>query len=293
MVESLRAQLIQPNKEVSTAISREEDQFAQMRKRTAAVFKSTSDDFAVFTADPTIRNWLLIWQRSVTTLATNAVNSNLRITAEMFRLTNPAAFVESQHKFMNACRDAALQSGKLLHLATGGTHDGKPTALVRSVTGSSAPEKPDMHYVAEVMSQGTRVVSSKDTVQQVAVIMREENSGTIAVADNDRIVGIVTDHDIAVRMVAEARDPTATTVGEMMTPERRYVFEDVKVDVAAANMIEQQVSSLPVVCRKKRLVGMVSLIDLAPQERSTVLAARKMNGSSHKSTLHAQLAAGE
>lgn len=150
------------------------------------------------------------------------------------------------------------------------------------------PHQEDINVksVSDVMSRNFRVADRTDTVQHVAQIMRDENSGIIAVTDADNIVGIVTEHDIAIRMVAEARDAAMTQVGEVVTPDKRYVFEDVNLDQAAANMIEQKVSSLPVVSRTKRLVGIVKLVDLVPEGNGAKRPRRDMNGASDKSSRH-------
>lgn len=290
MADVIRVQEAELNDHSSTTQWRNA-QIAQMNVRAVAVFKSAAEEFLAFMACPTMQNGMAIWQRSVATVATNVLDTNLRATTEFFRLTESAAFAEAQQKFVGAYRDAALERSKSLHHAATHLLNAKPTAPGGQKP--AAPEETSLKYVADVMSPGFRVANCEDTVQQVAKIMREENSGTIAVATDDRIVGIVTDHDIAIHMVAEARDPATTKITEVMRPETRYIFEDVRSDHAATDMIEQHVSSLPVVSRKKRVVGMVSLGDLAPQEHSITIDARKMNGRSHKTMPHAQPSAGE
>jgi CBS domain-containing protein len=92
--------------------------------------------------------------------------------------------------------------------------------------------------------------------------MKTLDVGSLPVCDNDRLVGLITDRDIAVRAVAEGCDPRTTTVQNVMTPDVLYCFEDQVVQEAAQLMSEQQVRRV-VLNRDKRLVGIVSLSDLA------------------------------
>ena len=92
--------------------------------------------------------------------------------------------------------------------------------------------------------------------------MAEIDVGSLPVAENERIVGMVTDRDITVRAVAEGKGPNAL-VRDVMTPDVCYCFEDQELDEVAANMADIKVRRLPVVSRDERLVGIVSLADIA------------------------------
>src|SRR3546814_17710576 len=92
--------------------------------------------------------------------------------------------------------------------------------------------------------------------------MTDIDAGVLPVGENDRLVGMLTDRDIAVRAVARGRDPQ-TTVREVMTAEVQYCFDDDDADAVCENMAEQQIRRLPVVNRDKRLIGILSLGDLA------------------------------
>jgi CBS domain-containing protein len=85
------------------------------------------------------------------------------------------------------------------------------------------------------------------------------------VGENDRLVGVITDRDIAVRAVARDRPPT-TKVREVMSAEVLYCFDDQDLEEIARNMAGEQIRRLPVVNRDKRLVGIISLGDLARKE---------------------------
>ncbi len=116
--------------------------------------------------------------------------------------------------------------------------------------------------VNEVMTRHVRVASPKDTIREAARIMAQIDAGVVPVGENDGLVGMLTDRDIAVRAVAEGKGPD-TTVGEVMTPDVQYCFDDEDIDEVCQNLGDQQIRRIPVVNRQKRLVGILSLGDLA------------------------------
>jgi CBS domain-containing protein len=115
----------------------------------------------------------------------------------------------------------------------------------------------------DVMTPGVEVIAPEATLQQAAAKMRRLNIGPLPVCDGDQLVGMLTDRDITVRAVAEGCDPTTTTVREAMTPDIAYCFEDQPIEDAVQMMERYQIRRLPILSRAKRLVGMVSLGDLA------------------------------
>jgi CBS domain-containing protein len=116
--------------------------------------------------------------------------------------------------------------------------------------------------VNEAMSADVRIARPSQTIQEAARMMAEIDAGALPVGDNDELVGIITDRDIAVRAVAAGKAPD-TPVREIMSPEARYCFDDEDIDQVARNMGTLKVRRLPVVNRKKRLVGIISLGDVA------------------------------
>jgi len=116
--------------------------------------------------------------------------------------------------------------------------------------------------VSEVMTRGVRMVSPEQTISEAARLMAEIDAGALPVGEEDRLVGMITDRDIAVRAVAEQKPPT-TKVREVMSQEVLYCFDDQDLDDIAQNMGDVKVRRLPVVNREKRLVGIVSIGDLA------------------------------
>jgi CBS domain-containing protein len=117
--------------------------------------------------------------------------------------------------------------------------------------------------IREIMTPDVELVRPDDTVQTAAKMMADYDVGSLPVGENDRLVGMITDRDITIRGVAEARDPAKTTVRDVMSNRVLYCFEDDGTGEVARKMGEWQVRRLPVLNREKRLVGIVSLGDLA------------------------------
>jgi CBS domain-containing protein len=114
------------------------------------------------------------------------------------------------------------------------------------------------------MTAGVECIRPDATIQEAAERMRKLNVGALPVCgDNDRLVGMITDRDITVRSTAGAHDPRDTRVKDVMTPDIVYCFEDQDVEEAAELMKEKQIRRLVVLNRDKRLVGVVSMGDLA------------------------------
>jgi CBS domain-containing protein len=120
--------------------------------------------------------------------------------------------------------------------------------------------------IKDIMTPNVECVRPDDTLQEAACKMRDLDVGPLPVCgDNDRLAGMITDRDITVRAVAEGKDPRSTKVREAMTEEIVSCFEDEDVQEAARTMQERQIRRLVVLNRDKRLVGIVSLGDLATQ----------------------------
>jgi CBS domain-containing protein len=115
------------------------------------------------------------------------------------------------------------------------------------------------------------------SVQEVAQKMKAIDVGIIPVYDGDRLVGMVTDRDLALRVVAEGRHAVQTQAHDVMTPEVIYCFEDQTVDEAAQVMEQHQIRRLIVLNRNKRLVGIVSLGDLATRRRTKNVAGEALS----------------
>jgi CBS domain-containing protein len=116
--------------------------------------------------------------------------------------------------------------------------------------------------IRDCMSTDVHLVSPDDTIQDAALMMAEIDAGALPVSDKDMLVGMITDRDIAVRGVADGRGPDAA-VAEVMSHDVKYCYDDEDTEEVLANMGEIQLRRLPVLSRNKRLVGIVSLGDLA------------------------------
>ena len=103
--------------------------------------------------------------------------------------------------------------------------------------------------------------------------------GPLPVCDGERLVGVVTDRDLAVRAVANGRDPNRTAVVEAMTPELVYALEEQGIDDAVELMREHEIRRLPIVDDRRRLVGIVALADLATRSGAT-MASEALEGVS-------------
>lgn len=117
--------------------------------------------------------------------------------------------------------------------------------------------------VREAMTPNVRTVAPDASIFEIAKIMREEDIGAVPVAENDRLIGMVTDRDIVTRALAETSPSKNMSAREIMSDRVLYCFEDQSVEEVLDNMGEQQVRRLPVVDRDKRLVGVISLGDLS------------------------------
>jgi len=116
--------------------------------------------------------------------------------------------------------------------------------------------------VSDIMTRDVRVLSPDQTIREAANLMTEIDAGAVPVGENDRLVGMITDRDIVIRAVAQGKSP-ATKVAEVMSKEMLYCSETDDIDAVARNMAKAQVRRLPVINKDKRLVGIVSLGDLA------------------------------
>jgi CBS domain-containing protein len=120
-----------------------------------------------------------------------------------------------------------------------------------------------MQKLSDIMTRDVQVVPPTCTVQQAAEQMLQLDVGAIPVCDGKKLVGVVTDRDIAVRSSARGQDPKSTKVTDVMSSDVAWCFEDAEVEDVAQTMRDKQLRRIPVVDRAKKLVGIVALADLA------------------------------
>jgi CBS domain-containing protein len=141
--------------------------------------------------------------------------------------------------------------------------------------------------VSEAMTRNVCLASPDQTIREAAMEMATHDCGILPVRENDRLVGMITDRDIAVRGIAKGLGPD-TKIREVMTHEVKYCFEDDDVEDVAENMAEIQVRRLPVLGQDKRLVGIVSIGDLALECEDLDEIGEALGGISRPGGAHTQ-----
>jgi CBS domain-containing protein len=135
--------------------------------------------------------------------------------------------------------------------------------------------------VHEVMTRGVECARASESIAEAAKRMQQLNVGSLPVkGENHKLVGMITDRDITVRAIADASDPSATTVRDIMTPHVTFCFEDQNLTEAAHIMEEKQVRRLVVLDREQHLVGIVALGDLAVKSPDDRLSSSTLEGVS-------------
>jgi CBS domain-containing protein len=145
--------------------------------------------------------------------------------------------------------------------------------------------------IKDCMTRDVRIANPNETIRDAAKMMCECDAGAVPVGENDRLVGMLTDRDIAIRAVAEGKGPD-TRIRDVMSAEVKYCYDDEDVDDVARNMAELQVRRLPVLDRDKRLVGIIALGDLACSDETSDVASNALSGISRAGGQHSQSATG-
>jgi CBS domain-containing protein len=140
--------------------------------------------------------------------------------------------------------------------------------------------------VSEAMTKDVRVANPDETIQQAARTMASLDAGVLPVGEKDHLVGMITDRDIAIRGIAQGKGPDAK-VRDVMTKDVKYCFEDQDLKEITRNMADIQVRRLPVLNRDKRLVGILSLGDIATS-RDSKDAGAALQGISRPGGEHTQ-----
>lgn len=134
----------------------------------------------------------------------------------------------------------------------------------------------------DIMTRDVELVSPDTPLQEAARRMRDIDTGFLPIGADDRLVGTVTDRDITIRCTAEGADPKQAKVRDAMSEELIYCFDDQDVREAAALMAQKQIRRLPVLNRDKRLVGVVSLGDVATGSDDRQATAQAAEGVSRQ-----------
>ena len=259
-------------------------------ERTAEAMRRMAHDISRLMMMPrTAGGGLQDMQDAMSQLMNGVMRTNLRMTQEMFRRANPGAVVELQGSFMREYLETLVEGGATMLRATRRTADEALRPLEEQMerrNGEARQNRGGQQQggpcVAEVMTRDVRVVGPEETVQQAARMMAEADAGAVPVGENDRLVGMITDRDLAVRVIGEGKDPARTKVRDVMTPGTAYVFEDEDLGAVAESMRGRQVRRMPVLNRDKRLVGIVSLGDLARESGAWQGIGRALSGMSRE-----------
>lgn len=145
--------------------------------------------------------------------------------------------------------------------------------------------------VSDCMTRKVRVIEPDMSLREAARLMADLDAGVLPVGQNDRLVGMLTDRDIAIRAIGAGKGPD-TRVADIMSAEVKYCFEDEDIDHVARNMGDLQVRRLPVMNRDKRLVGIVALGDIAAHRRTDsevvgeALGSISRQGGTHSQSAH-------
>ena len=140
--------------------------------------------------------------------------------------------------------------------------------------------------VSECMTRTVRIVDPAETLEDAARTMADIDAGFLPVGENDKLVGIITDRDIVIRAVGNGQSADAK-IRDVMSPEVKYCYADDDVDDILNNMAVQQIRRLPVVDGDKRLVGVVSISDLATNGE-TARSGEALGEIARPSGLHSQ-----
>ncbi|KYG63449.1 inosine-5-monophosphate dehydrogenase [Bdellovibrio bacteriovorus] len=135
--------------------------------------------------------------------------------------------------------------------------------------------------VRDVMTPKAKVINFEHSVFEAAQIMLQEDCGSVPVEKDDKMIGMITDRDITIRVVAQGKDPRRTKVEEVMSEGINYCFEEDSIEEVNEKMSRHQHRRLPVVNKDKRLVGMVSLGDVANRAKDARLSHEILSNVSH------------
>ena len=129
--------------------------------------------------------------------------------------------------------------------------------------------------VRECMTTGVALANPEMTIREAAIKMKDGDFGILPVAEGDRLIGMITDRDIAVRAIALGKE-ASTPIREVMSDEVLYCYDDQTIDEVVRNMGDNQVRRLPVLNRSKRLVGILSLGDVAHPKKGARIAGEAL-----------------
>jgi CBS domain-containing protein len=259
---------------------------AEQTERISTEFGAEADemahDLARFATFPQLATRSLqSAQEIATNMLSRALETNLSVTKELSRHVNPALFFQMQqrvmHRLVRGMLDSSAEMARTSHRLVENTLRPIEEKLSHAGQGPSNGRDRLHGLVGDAMTKDVEIVSPDQSVQDVARLMEEADVGALPVGENDRLVGMITDRDIALRAVGKGKSPGETRVRDVMSRDVKYVYDDEHLDDVVRNMSEQQIRRLPVMNRDKRLVGIISLGDLSTRS-SPERAGHAMRG---------------
>ncbi len=210
------------------------EQMQQAAQRMARVVQESAQDIRALMVMPRMADDSVEDMRhGMERLVSGVIETNLRSAQELLRLGNPNQLLLLQQRFMRDYLDTLVEGSAALVRSVRRAADQTMRPFEQQLEqrrqesnarGNGVEQQGGR--VSDVMDREPRLANPEDTVQQAARLMRDNDTGALPVGEGDRLVGMITDRDVAVRLIAEGRDPARTKVREVMTPEVRYVFED-------------------------------------------------------------------
>src|SRR5262245_56793281 len=153
----------------------------------------------------------------------------------------------------------------------------------REVLSIANKHRRSLMQVKDIMSQNVEIIRPDTSVKEAAAKMSQLDIGPLPVCDGERLIGMVTDRDVTVRAVAKGCDPNTTPVRDIMTSEVVYCFSDQNLHTAARMMEHRQIRRLTILNREKRLVGIISLGDVALHSDNKTMAGEALQDISDPS----------
>jgi len=135
--------------------------------------------------------------------------------------------------------------------------------------------------IKDIMKDKPEVINCERSVEEAAKMMEKGNFGGVPVERNDKMIGMITDRDIVVRCVAHGKDARSTRILDCMSEGISYCYEDEEVTEVARKMASVQHRRLPVINRNKKLVGIVSLVDIARKGKNEKLTHETLSQTAH------------
>ena len=126
----------------------------------------------------------------------------------------------------------------------------------------------------DLMTTNPEIISPETTLKQAAEKMRDKNIGFLPIGEGDRLIGAITDRDVMIRGIVEGKDPNTSSVRDVMTDKIRYCMENDNLDKVTEIMSDSQIRRIAVLNDNKRIVGIISLGDIATKSQDVKLTAK-------------------